>query len=128
MKRQNIEVVLGFLDAIRRHDREAAADFLSPEIVWRGVVPDLACGSPGEVLDIFLGRRDERIEIDCLELIGAERGAVLAFHRPEIWEVAGVEIRGAMYHAVEIEDGRIMRIDDYARRAEALAATGLAHD
>jgi len=28
MKRQNIEVVLGFLDAIRRRDREAAGDFL----------------------------------------------------------------------------------------------------
>jgi hypothetical protein len=26
MKRRNIEIVLGFLDAIRRRDREAAAD------------------------------------------------------------------------------------------------------
>src|SRR5262245_15307494 len=100
MKRQNIEVVLGFLDAIRRRDREAAAGFLHREIVWNGVVPDLACRTPGEVLDIFLGRRDEQIEIDRLELIGAEQSAVFAFHRPEIWEVAGVEIRGSMYHAV----------------------------
>ena len=128
MKRQNIEVVLGFLDAIRRRDREAAGDFLDPEIVWRGVVPDLVCRSPGEVLDIFLGRRDEQIEVDRLELIGAEQGAVFAFHRPEIWEVAGVEIRGAMYHAVEIEDGRITRINDYAEPAEALAAAGVGDD
>jgi ketosteroid isomerase-like protein len=128
MKRQNIEVVLGFLDAIRRRDREAAGDFLDPEIVWRGVVPDLVCRSPGEVLDIFLGRRDEQIEVDRLELIGAEQGAVFAFHRPEIWEVAGVEIRGAMYHAVEIEDGRITRINDYAEPAEALAVAGVEDD
>jgi ketosteroid isomerase-like protein len=128
MKRQNIEVVLGFLDAIRRRDRDAATDFLHPEIVWQGVVPDLMCRSPGEVLDIFLGRRDEQIEIDGLELIGAERGAIFAFHRPEIWEIAGVEIRGAIYHAVEIEDGRITRINDHAERAEALAATGLRDD
>jgi hypothetical protein len=87
MTRQNIEVVLGFLDAIRRRDREAAGEFLDPGIVWRGVVPDLVCRSPGEVLDVFLGRRDEQIEVDRLELIGAERGAVFAFHRPEIWEV-----------------------------------------
>ena len=128
MKRQNIEVVLGFLDAIRRRDREAAGDFLDPEIVWTGVVPDLVCRSPGEVLDIFVGRRDEQIEVDRLELIGAERGAVFAFHRPEIWEVAGVEIRGAMYHAVEIEDGRITRINDYAEPAEALAVAGVEDD
>jgi ketosteroid isomerase-like protein len=128
MKRQNIEVVLGLLDAIRRGDREAAGAFLDPEIVWRGVVPDLVCRSPGEVLDIFLGRRDEQIEVDRLELIGADRGAVFAFHRPEIWEVAGVEIRGAMYHAVEVEDGRITRINDYAELAEALAAAGVGDD
>jgi ketosteroid isomerase-like protein len=128
MKRQNIEVVLGFLDTIRRRDRKSAIAFLHPEIVWRGVVPDLVCASPGEVLDIFLGRRDEQIEIDRVELIGAERGAVLAVHRPQVWEVAGVEIRGAMYHAVEVEDGRITRINDFADRAEALAALGLRDD
>ena len=128
MKPQNIEVVLGFLDAIRRRDRELAGEFLDTEIVWRGVVPDLVCRSPGEVLDIFVGRRDEQIEVDRLELIGAERGAVFAFHRPEIWEVAGVEIRGAMYHAVEIENGRITRINDYAEPAEALAAAGVGDD
>src|SRR5437764_1436018 len=30
-----------------------------------------------------------------------------------------------MYHAVEIDDGRITRIADHANRAEALAAAGL---
>ena len=128
MKRQNIEVVLGFLDAIRRRDREGAAGFLHREIVWKGVVPDLACRTPREVLDIFLGRRDEQIEVDSLELIGAEHGAVFAFHRPQIWEVAGVEIRGSMYHAAEVAEGRITRINDYAERAEALAAAGLGDD
>ena len=128
MKRQNIEVVLGFLDAIRRRDREAAAGFLHREIVWNGVVPDLACRTPGEVLAIFLGRRDEQIEVDSLELIGAEEGAVFAFHKPEIWDVAGVEIRGSMYHAVEIADARITRINDFAERGEALAAAGLGDD
>jgi len=125
MKRQNIEVVLGFLDAIRRRDGEAAARFLHPQIVWQGVVPDLVCHTPAEVLGIFLARRDDRIEIDRLDLIGAQAGAVFAFHRPEVWEVAGVEIQGAIYHAVEIEDGRITRIADYADRAQALAAAGL---
>jgi hypothetical protein len=90
MKRQNIEVVLGFLDAVRRRDRQAAADFLDPAIVWQGVVPDLVYRTPDEVLGIFLARRDEPIKVDRLELIGAQRGVVFAIHRPEMWEVAGV--------------------------------------
>ena len=80
------------------------------------------------MLDVFFGARDGRIEVDRLELIGAERGAVFAVFRPEVWEVAGVEIRGAMYHAVEVADGRITRINDYPERAQALAAVGLGDD
>jgi hypothetical protein len=128
MKRHNIEVVLGFLDAIRRRDREAAVDFLHPEIVWRGVVPDLVCRGPGEVVGVFFGRRDEPIEVDRLEVIGTERGAVFAFHRPGVWEVAGIEIRGAIYHAVDVDHARITRIADHAERANALTEAGLQSD
>ena len=128
MKRRNIEIVLGFLDAIRTRDREAPADFIHPEIVWRGIVPDPVCRSPREVLDVFFGAGDGRIEVDRLDLIGAERGAVFAVHRPEVWEVAGVEIRGAMYHALELEDAGSPRSKDYPERAEALAAVGLRDD
>ena len=128
IKRQNIEVVLGFLDAIRRHEGDAAAEFLGPDVVWQGVVPELLCRSPAEVLGIFLGRRDAPIEIESLELIGAPWAAVFAVHRPERWEVAGVQIPGAMYHVVEIDHGRIMRIPDFADRTTALAAAGLGDD
>ena len=62
------------------------------------------------------------------QLIGADRGAVFSFHRPEVWEVAGVEMRGSMYHAVEVAAGRITRIIDHAERTEALAAVGLGDD
>jgi ketosteroid isomerase-like protein len=126
MKRKNIEVVIGFLDAIRRRDREAAAGFLDPDVSWQGVVPDLVCRNSEEVLGIFFRRRnDPGVEIDALEIIGAARGAVFAIHHPAVWAVAGTEIRGVMYHAAEIEAGRIRRLRDYPDRAEALSAVGL---
>jgi hypothetical protein len=124
MKRKNIEIVLGFLDAIRRRDREAAAGFLGPEIVWQGIVPGLVCRSPDEVLDVFLGQRDQKIEVDHLELIGTEQGAVLALYRAEIWQIEGIEIRGAVYHAAMITNGRITRIEDHADRERALTSAG----
>jgi hypothetical protein len=77
---------------------------------------------------VFFGRRDEPIEVDRLEVIGTERGAVFAFHRPDVWEVAGIEIRGAIYHAVEVDHGRIKRIADHAERAVALTEAGLQSD
>ena len=129
MKRQNIEVVIGFLDAVRRSDREAAAEFLDADVFWQGLLPELACRDSREVLDIFLRRReDSTIEIDRLEVIGTPRGAVFAFHRPETWEVEGIEVHGVIYHAAEIADGRISRIADYLEREEAVAAAGGVND
>lgn len=69
IKRHNIELVLGFLDAVRRGDHAAAAACLDREIVWRGVLPELVCRGPEEVLDIFMRRRgDEEPEVERLEL------------------------------------------------------------
>ncbi len=124
MKRHNIESVLGFLDAVRRRDREAATACLHREIVWQGIAPELVCRTPDDVLDVFFDRRDRDIDIDRLELVGTESGAVFAFHRPGTWELAGIEVRGAIYHAAAIEDGRIMRIEDHLDRDEALKAVG----
>jgi hypothetical protein len=122
MKRQNIEVIIGFLDAIRRADREAAGAFLHPDIFWQGVAPHLACRNDSEVLGIFLSRRGEQaIEINRLEVIGGARGAVFAIHRPEAWEIEGIHVAGVMYHAAQIDGGRIRRLSDYTDLAEAMA-------
>ena len=122
MKRKNIEIMLGFLDAIRRRDRQAAAEFLDPAVVWRGVVPGIVCRTPGEVLDVFLGERGRELEIDRLEVIGTDRGAVFAVHGPETWEIEGVELRGAIYHAVAIDGDRITRLEDHAELEQACTA------
>lgn len=57
-------------------------------------------------------------------MIGTERGAVFAFERPGTWDIAGVEVHGALYHAVAIERGLVTRIEDHVERAAALSAAG----
>jgi hypothetical protein len=37
MKRDNIEFLIGWLDALRRDDRAHLAATLSPAIVWQGI-------------------------------------------------------------------------------------------
>jgi hypothetical protein len=36
-------------------------------------------------------------------------------------EVAGIEIRGGMYHALAIQDGRITKVEDHADHEYALS-------
>jgi len=48
VKRENIEFLIGFLDALRRDDRDAVRAALKPEIVWQGLRPDLVCHGADE--------------------------------------------------------------------------------
>jgi len=125
MKRKNIETLLAWLDALRRGDREAIADALAPDIVWQGVRDDLVCHGRGEVADGFGAAMGEAFDVEALELIGAERHAILHARLPETVEVAGVLFDEGVYNVFAIADGTITRIDDHTRRAAALAAAGL---
>jgi len=45
---------------------------------------------------------------------------------PSITEVAGEPLGGQIFNVFTLRDGRIVRIDDYRGRTEALAAAGVA--
>jgi limonene-1,2-epoxide hydrolase len=125
MKRQNIEFMLAWLDALRRRDVDAVAAALAPTVVWQGLREDLVCHGPQEVVEIFVEQRDENYDIDALELIGANAQVVLGVRRPGLREIEGVQLRGEIYNVFTIEDRKITRIDDYVDRHQALAAAGL---
>ena len=116
MKRDNIEVLIGFLDAIRRRDRDAAAGFLHPAITWQGLDPDAVCRTPDEVIDVFVGAQDQEIEIEGLEVSGTDQGVVFAFHRAAPPEVDREEFIGTIYHSCGIDGGRITSITDHRER------------
>lgn len=125
MKRKNIETLLAWLDALRRGDRDSVTAALAADVVWQGARDDLACHGPSEVADGFGGSLAEGFEVEALELIGAERHAILHARLPEPIEVAGVVFAEGVYNVFAIADGTITRIDDHTRRSDALAAAGL---
>jgi hypothetical protein len=122
MKRDNIEFMVGWLDALRRDDRMALRTALDPGVVWQGLKDEWICNGPDEVVDVFTAQRDEAREVDSLELLGAERHAIL--HARGGGALAS-ELEDGIYNLFAIEDGRIARIDDYADRERALRAAGL---
>ena len=122
MKRDNIEFMVGWLDALRRDDRTALLTTLAPDIVWQGLREEWVCNGPEEVVDTFAGQRDEARELDALELIGAKRHAILHARGAGVLEI---ELPDGIYNVFAIDDGRITRIDDYAARDRALRAARL---
>jgi ketosteroid isomerase-like protein len=125
VKRRQLEFLVGWLDALRRDDREAMGAMLAPEAVWQGLREEWRCGNASEVVEMFAERRDDYGEIETVELIGAERHAILHVHGGDVRMVEDVPLPDGIYNVFAIEDGRITRIDDFSERARAFAAAGL---
>jgi hypothetical protein len=125
VKRANIEFLVGWLDALRRHDLEALRALLDDAIVWQGLREEWACHGPDSVLDMFAGQLGAYGEIEAVELIGGERHAILHARGGELAEVGDVPLPDGVYNLFAIEDGKVTRIDDYADRSAALSAAGV---
>jgi len=124
---ENLEtVMIDFFGALRRGDFDAAAGLLDPDIAWQGLREEWVCHGREEVLETFRMGLEQRREIDGLEFTRAGDQVVMGARGPSITEVAGEPLEGQIFNRFTLRDGRIVRIDDYRRRAEALAAAGVA--
>jgi ribosomal protein S18 acetylase RimI-like enzyme len=124
VKRNNIEFLWGWFDALRRRDTEAMAAALDPGVVWHGVRPDLVCHGPAEVIAAFLAAYDANQEIDSLELLGGDGHIALGARAPDL-AIDDVDTGGEIYNVFTIEGHKITRIEDYLKREDALAAAGI---
>lgn len=124
--RENLEVVVAWLDAMRRRDLASIEKVLEPEVVWRGLPDGAVCENLDEVLDML--RTDELHEglrsIDALELVAGDGAVVLGVRSPELTEIGDVPLDGQLFNVFGVREGRIASIQDYAKRADALAAAG----
>ena len=124
--REKLEVVVAWLDAMRRGDLAAVEALLAPDVVWRGLPADAVCHDRSDVLDML--RADELHKglrsIDALELVAGDGGVVLGVRSPELVEIGDVPLEGRLFNVFTVRDGRIASIQDYATRADALTGAG----
>jgi ketosteroid isomerase-like protein len=128
---ENLEtVMIDFFGAraLRSGDFDAAAALLHPDVAWHALREDWVCHGREEVLDTFRWGLDERREIDALEFTRGGEQVVLGARGPSIGAVGGEPLEGQIFNVFTLRDGRIVRIDDYRRRNEALTAAGVAAD
>jgi ketosteroid isomerase-like protein len=121
---ENLEtVMIDFLGALRRGDFEAAAGLLDLEVSWQGLREEWVCQGREEVLDTFRWALEQRREIDALEFTRGGDQVVLGARGKNIGPLE--EPLDQIFNVFTLRDGRIVRIDDYRSRREALMAAGL---
>lgn len=123
--RTNIEIVMAWLDAMRRRDLDAAVIYFAPEVVWEGLVSGVECSNRDAVREMLSESINEDIDVEHLEVIGGKDHAVLGVRSSQLDELAGVTPNGQLFNVFTIEDGHIVRVRDFALRGEAHEAAGL---
>ena len=124
-RRENIETVMAWLDAMRRKDLDAAVAHFAPDVIWEGLVPGIECSNRDEVREMLSESINEALDVEHLEVIGGDAHAVLALQSSQLEELAGVKLNGQLFNVFTIQDRRIVRVHDFALRGEALGAAGL---
>jgi limonene-1,2-epoxide hydrolase len=124
MQANAIEAVVAWMDAMRRGDLDAAADWFHPEVTWTGVPAGAECGNRAEVLDMLRDSLPTR-GAEAVELIAPSADTVvLGAKVPGLTEVGGEALEGQLFNVFRVREGRIVAVADYALRDDALRAAG----
>jgi limonene-1,2-epoxide hydrolase len=119
-----LDTVVGWLDAMRRGDLDDVKRWLDPNITWRSVRDTAICRNRDEVIDMLQGSLEGRLGAEAVELIAADGAVVLGAKVPGLGEIDGTDVRGQLFNVFRVGCGRVIAVEDYARREKALQAAG----
>ncbi len=121
----NIKTILaGWLDALRRNDLDAMERRMAPDVFWQGIREDFVCEGREEAMELLREQQREEHGVEALELVGTEEKVMLGVRSIQLQEVGGVALGGQIFQVFTLREGIIVRVDEYKRRGEALAAAG----
>src|SRR5215217_7200423 len=121
----NIKTILAdWLDALRRQDLDAVERRMAPEVFWQGIREELVCEDRDRAMELLREQQREDYGVEALELVATEEKVMLGVRSTQLQEVGGVPLGGQIFQVFTLRDGVIVRMDEYERRGEALAAAG----
>jgi uncharacterized protein len=132
MSQENVEIVRRTVDAIQRGKWEQAGQLLDPHAEGHGTVGGLTEGTVVRGVTQFrqsfeqedAEAWDER-RLEAEEFIDAGDRVVVLVREFRRGRGSGVELEADTAVVFEVRDGRVVRIQGYMDRAEALKAAGL---
>jgi len=121
----NLQLVLDWIDALRRGDIHAIAEHFDPDVTWEDLTGGVACDGREQVLAWLRAAPAQPPNVDALELLADADHVVLGVRNHARPELAGVRLDGQLYTVLTVRDGQIVHLHDHAHRADALAEAGL---
>jgi ketosteroid isomerase-like protein len=128
MSGENVEIVRRAFayEIYGRGDRADAEALFDPYVVMNPTEEGPSYGLD-EIRDNFEHWREawEELEVTAEEYIDAGDRVLVAAHHRGRGRGSGIEVDTCLHSLYTLRDGKILRVDEYAHRAEALEAAGL---
>jgi ketosteroid isomerase-like protein len=128
MSQENVEIVRRGMEAFARGDLSQALEVMSDDLeTWRGIDRDITWHGK----DGYLALTAEWAEgfadwtATAEEFIDAGDLVVVRVHQTGRGEASGVPVEGDFWFVNTLQGGKIVRLEMYASKDEALEAAGL---
>ena len=129
MSQENVQVVRGTFDAMRRRDHRAAARGFHADAVWHNTTEfpgPRSCVGRDAIMEFWKGMLDPFDGDTSVErLIEGEDTVVLGLHSVGRGKASGVPIDVHWSAAFHLREGKISRVDVHGDWAKALHAAGM---
>ena len=122
MTRSHLEAILEAFVLPRNGDLSKVESLLREDVVWQGLREDYVCHDRREVLDIL--RPLGRVPDEHIELVQQGDKVVLGMGGTGFDRVADIPVEGQLFQVFTFEGDKVVHMQDYLTREEALAAAG----
>jgi ketosteroid isomerase-like protein len=126
----NVEIVRRSMEAFACGDMDAFLAAHHPDVEWRTAAdepnPETYRGRDGlrrfaaDISEAWAGRFDDVMEFE--DFIDLQDWVVVPWTARLTGRSSGIEVEVSETYAVRVENGRIMRVDEYRTRDEAIEA------
>jgi ketosteroid isomerase-like protein len=130
---ENVEIVRRSMEAFACGDIDGFLAAQHPDIEWRTASdepnPETFRGSDGvrrfaaEITEAWAGRFDDRMKFD--DFVDLGDWVVVPWTARLRGRSSGIEVEVSETYAVQVENGRIVRVEEYRTREEAIEAVRL---
>ena len=126
MSQENVEIVRRAFADYAREGMQPQRGYLAPEVVWN---PADEVPQHGEeaVLAYMARWENEWEDLKAIpeELLDAGDRVLVAVHFSGRGRLSGIQVDARIYEVYTLEDGKIVRMDEFTERSAALVAAGL---
>ena len=126
MSEVNVEIVRRGFEAYARGDLSAAVSVHDPDVVFNPAEEPPIHGR--DAVRAYIERWQEpwdNYEAEAEEFIDADDRVIVTLHVKARGRGSGVEVDARSYQVHTLREGRLVRMDEYLTREEALKAAGL---